>query len=334
MQKYYTYYIECLKSWWMITLSFIIYHLSFRPKAAILSFTILSFSGAAAQTWMHHPQANATQQVWFRHDLSLHDVPQQMHLNVASAGRFIVYVNGYHVSKELFSGNADGAVALHVYDVTRFLRSGDNIIGVWYAPAPEGYTTDDAMLRQLNITLAGITADGHHFTMDDSKGWFCRQANARITMGGEFIDGMNYKSSWNTGPLRIMEWLPTACIAEDGRWKTENNSLRVMQWQSDDTHAFYIKRILQRAKVIQQGRTIIYDFGEPVNGWVRVTLRGCKKGEMVEVNGLRYVCTGKTDEQACRRFTTGEAGTARIILPAGRGRSNIARVEAVEIYSK
>ena len=88
---------------------------------------------------------------------------------------------------------------------------------------------------------------------------------------------------------------------------------------------------MKRAKVSEQGRTLTYDFGQPVEGWVRVTLRGMKQGEVVEVNGLRYVCRGGSDDQACRRFTTSTAGIARILLPAGRSRSNITRVEAISI---
>jgi hypothetical protein len=92
-----------------------------------------------------------------------------------------------------------------------------------------------------------------------------------------------------------------------------------------------MQRVLKRAKVSQRGRTVTYDFGEQVEGWVRVTMRGMKKGEVVEVNGLRYVCRGGSDDQACRRFTTSTAGIARITLPAGRSRSNITRVEAIAI---
>ena len=49
------------------------------------------------------------------------------------------------------------------------------------------------------------------------------------------------------------------------------------------------------------------------------------------INGLRYTCKGGSDDQACRRFTTASAGTARIILPAGRSRTNITRVEAISV---
>ena len=90
-------------------------------------------------------------------------------------------------------------------------------------------------------------------------------------------------------------------------------------------------RVLKRAKVSQEGRQLIYDFGQPVEGWVRITMRGMKKGEVIEVNGLRYICKGGTDDQACRRFTTSPSGVARITLPAGRSRSNISRVEAISV---
>lgn len=285
--------------------------------------------------WIHHPQADTTQQIWFRQDLTLHDPPQEAHLSVASEGRFIVYVNGYHVSTDVFSSNPTGIIAMRNYDVTRFLRQGDNVIGVWYAPVGtrgnEDSWADNS--RQLCVSMSGITADGHHFTVNPNKGWLCRAANARVTDYGETVDGTKYVSDWNRGPLNLMEWLP-AEITDDGQGGGFRASTKpVIQWKGTQGD-FRIKRILKRAKVTQQGRTVIYNFGEPVHGWARVTLRGLKKGEAVEVNGLRYIGTGKTDDQACRRFTTGEAGIVRILLPAGRSANCISRVEAIEVSNE
>ena len=68
-------------------------------------FAFLPFTATAqgyGLQWMHHPQADASQQIWFRQDLMLHDPPQQAHLSVASDGRYIVYVNGSHVSTDVF----------------------------------------------------------------------------------------------------------------------------------------------------------------------------------------------------------------------------------------
>lgn len=283
--------------------------------------------------WMHHPQADATHQIWFRQDLTLHDTPQEAHLSVASEGRFIVYVNGYHVSTDVFSSNPPGAIAMREYDVTRYLCEGNNVIGVWYAPNAQQPST---ATHQLCVSMSGITADGHHFTVSPGKGWLCRAANARTTEYGETIDGTKYVSDWNKGALNLMEWLPVETAGPETNGvngfsaDTPTDVKPVIPWKGTQG-GFRVKRILKRAKVIQQGRTVIYNFGEPVHGWVRVTLRGLKKGEAIEVNGLRYIGTGKTDDQACRRFTTGEAGVARILLPVGRGANCISRVEAIEV---
>lgn len=301
-------------------------------------FAFLPFTATAqgyGLQWMHHPQADASQQIWFRQDLMLHDPPQQAHLSVASDGRYIVYVNGYHVSTDVFSSNPTGMIAMRDYDITRFLRQGDNVIGVWYAPVgtrgnAESWAADN---RQLCVSMSGITADGHHFTVNPNKGWLCRVANARVTDYGETVDGTKYVSDWNRGSLNLMEWLPAEITYDGQSGGFQTNAKPVIQWKGTQG-GFRVKRILKRAKVIQQGRTVIYNFGEPVHGWVRVTLRGLKKGEAVEVNGLRYIGTGKTDDQACRRFTTGDAGVARILLPAGRTASCISRVEAIEVSNE
>jgi len=298
--------------WWVIALSFIIYH--------------LAFSHAVAQEfgmrWLYCAEAEPTQQVWFKRNIHTGNYAKTATLSIASEGRCIVYINGYNVSADLFSSNPRGAIGIHDYDVARFLNEGNNSIAVWYSPT-------SGSQRQLYATLHGEWLNGGSFHISNDKGWICRPANANtLSDGREEIDGQRYMSDWKEYDWKdetnmFSEWKPAQAAT--------NLEPAVITFCRHDAPGYRMLRILKQAKVSQQGRALIYDFGQPVEGWVRITMRGMKKGEVIEVNGLRYICKGGSDDQACRRFTTSSAGTARIILPAGRSRTNITRVEAISI---
>ena len=292
----------------------------------LLPFYLFTFLPLSAQEfgmrWLYCPQAEETQQVWFKRSFHMNEPAANAILSIASEGRYIVYVNGYNISTDLFSDNPRGAIAVRDFDVTRFLDEGTNTIAVWYSPVSYGR-------RQLYAVLSGQWNSGGNFYLSNDQGWRCRTANARtLPDGNEEIDGSRYLSDWKEYDWKddaflLSEWKP-AVVATD-------LMPAVISFVRHEVPAFHAQRILKRAKVSQRGNTLTYDFGQPIEGWVRVTMRGMKKGEVMEVNGLRYTCRGGSDDQACRRFTTNSAGIARIILPAGRSRSNITRVEAISI---
>lgn len=45
---------------------------------------------------------------------------------------------------------------------------------------------------------------------------------------------------------------------------------------------------------------------------IRVTLRGCRRGERISIGNLQYVCTGEMDEQAFTRFSPTDQNTVTI----------------------
>jgi hypothetical protein len=45
-----------------------------------------------------------------------------------------------------------------------------------------------------------------------------------------------------------------------------------------------------------------YDFGTAIQGFIRVTLRGPKRGDVLHLGPLTYICNGELDEQALTKF--------------------------------
>lgn len=295
----------------------------------LLPFCLFSLLPLNAQEfgmrWFYSSHTEETQQVWFKRSFHMNEPAAKAVLSVASEGRCIVYVNGYNVSTDLYSDNPRGAIAIHDYNIENYLNVGTNTIAVWYSPVH--YTH-----RQLYSTLSGQWQSGGTFYQGCDTEWRCRGANARtLPDGNEEIDATRYVKDWKN-----YDWQDEQFMFS--KWQRASVATNLqpafVTFSHHDAAGFQMQRILKRAKVSQAGQTVIYDFGQPVEGWVRVTMRGMKKGEVMEVNGLRYICKGGSDDQACRRFTTNMAGIARITLPAGRSRSNITRVEAISISKK
>lgn len=305
-------YILSSQRCWMIVLSFIIGHLS-------LSHAVAQEFG---MRWLYSPQADETQQIWFKRSIHMGELTKKAVLSIASEGRYIVYVNGYNISSDLFSSNPRGVIGIRDYSIENYLTEGTNTIAVWYSPVNYSH-------RQLYAVLSGQWQSGGSFYIGNDKGWTCHVANARtLPDGSEEIDGSRYQSNWKEFDIKensfmLSEWKP-AVVASD-------LEPAIVTFSHHECYGYHAVRILKRAKVSQNGRTLTYDFGQQFDGWVRVTMRGMKKGDVIQVNGLRYVCKGGSDDQACRRFTIGTAGMAHITLPAGRSRSNITTVEAISI---
>ena len=74
-------------------------------------------------------------------------------------------------------------------------------------------------------------------------------------------------------------------------------------------------------------RSIAYNFAPGFYGFVRVTLRGCKRGERIRIGNLVYICSGEMDEQAFCRFTH---QYARQIVISGDRHFNPDQIQDVE----
>ena len=102
--------------------------------------------------WIGCQQTDPTHQVWFQRTYTLLQRPTEAYVEMASSGRFILYINGYNVTTSLLEplderrGDTIGVVR---YEVTPFLRRGDNELKVWFSPM-----RDDP--RQLSLQMYGM----------------------------------------------------------------------------------------------------------------------------------------------------------------------------------
>ena len=214
--------------------------------------------------------------------------------------------------------NAEPTAVTTDFDVARFLRNGPNTIAVWYAPL-DMQTTD----RQVAVMLCGRYNSGKRFTIGSDDGWMCHTANRRTTATGEAVDATAYTMKWNSDDIDIATWLPAATLKTD-----ETSEHRRIY---DPYMAEKVNKIRPQERIYTEGDTLVYDFGNTFRGWVRVTMRGRKRGERLTIGNLTYTCRAQTDEQAFHKFTIGHQRKVVIkstekILP-----ENIFSAEAIEI---
>lgn len=62
----------------------------------------------------------------------------------------------------------------------------------------------------------------------------------------------------------------------------------------------------------QSGDTLLVHLVPNRRHLIRVTLRGCRRGERIHIGNLQYVCTGEMDEQAFTRFSPTDQNTVTI----------------------
>lgn len=265
--------------------------------------------------WIGHAKADATAQVWFRKTFTLGDTPQSATISIASGGRFVAYVNGYNVTTDVLEPFLKGGVM--EYDVSRFLRHGENTVAVWYSPIPPCTAT----AGQIAITLSWTDRTGQKQAIATDSTWLCRTANGRTTTeGDETTDGTDYVEGWDTGRCSPLDWdhakaMPHSSSQQAGKWYKARHIAKIQNYSYLDDY----------------GHTIVYHFRHRFDGWVRLTLRDMQRGDTISVNGLTYVCTGKSDEQACRRFTTSASSMAVVSGPLTFSRKNVANIEAISI---
>lgn len=97
--------------------------------------------------------------------------PLQAFANIASTGDYKIYINERNVTGSLkFEGIKNDVLQSRTFDITRYLKAGDNVIAVWYAP--QGKPSHG---KQLSLEIYGWDQDSIPFHHQTDGTWLCRQ---------------------------------------------------------------------------------------------------------------------------------------------------------------
>lgn len=319
----------------------------------LMGLLVIGMTSASAQTASLGPgeisctTADSLSDIWFRHTYLTQRRPISATLSVTARGRYRVYVNESNVTPPLPTDNCHHPVTIDI-DVSGYLRSDSNTVAILYHPVgPHDH--------QIAVCYYGVGRDGRPFGHNADGGWLCRPVDEG---SGDGID-RGYTQTVSTacwtpvsapGRLEIEE----AKVASEPRrveiegtkvasapqrveieGRTADSALRRVStemgvWPLATLLPVQVNRVTRVTAPRYSERTpegIAYEFVTGFYGFVRLTLRGAKKGETITIGGRKYTCNGETDEQITTAF---EPTYHRRVIVSGDSAFDASQVQRVD----
>lgn len=269
-----------------------------------------AYSQPFATQWMSPSTwLSPTTAVWFKRTFLHSSRPRRAFITMAATSKTVLYVNGRNVSTALYMSphtNSDTSSVAISYDITHLMRPDTNTVSVLTCP------TTNSKKPQLSICYYGTDLNNTHYAHSSTDGWLCSPSATSMPDSGnqqEHMDGRLYVSPTLISDIPPMGWLPVATSSDSPVIIHEESSSLHIGGTSADSHntlydnALHPHRVLRPRYFNRSADVIAYDFSPGFYGLIRVTLRGCRRGEHINISGLTYICNGTTDEQALTLFT-------------------------------
>lgn len=325
----------------------------------LMGLLVIGMTTASAQTASLGPgeisctTADSLSDIWFRHTYLTQRRPISATLSVTARGRYRVYVNESNVTPPLPTDNCHHPVTIDI-DVSGYLRSDSNTVAILYHPVgPHDH--------QIAVCYYGVGRDGRPFSHNADGGWLCRPVDEG---SGDGID-RGYTQTVSTacwtpvsapGRLEIEEakaaseprrveiegrTAASELRTADSALRTADSALRRVStemgvWPLATLLPVRVNRVTRVTAPRYSERTpegIAYEFVTGFYGFVRLTLRGAKKGETIIIGGRKYTCNGETDEQITTAFEP--TYHRRVIVSGDRAfdASQVQRVDGVSLMT-
>lgn len=319
----------------------------------LMGLLVIGMTTASAQTASLGPgeiscaTADSLSDIWFRHTYLTQRRPISATLSVTARGRYRVYVNESNVTPPLPTDNCHHPVTIDI-DISGYLRSDSNTVAILYHPVgPHDH--------QIAVCYYGVGRDGRPFGHKADGGWLCRPVDEG---SGDGID-RGYTQTVSTacwtpvsapGRLEIeeakaaseprrLEMEGTKAASElrkaDSELRKADSELRRVStemgvWPLATLLPVRVNRVTRVTEPRYSERTpegIAYEFVTGFYGFVRLTLRGAKKGETIIIGGRKYTCNGETDEQITTAF---EPTYHRRVIVSGDSAFDASQVQRVD----
>ena len=298
----------------------------------LMGLLVIGMTNASAQTASLGPgeisctTADSLSDIWFRHTYLTQRRPISATLSVTARGRYRVYVNESNVTPALPTDNCHHPVTIDI-DVRGYLRSDSNTVAILYHPVgPHDH--------QIAVCYYGVGRDGRPFGHNADGGWLCRPVDEG---SGDGID-RGYTQTVSTAcwtPVSAPGRLEIEGRTADSELRTADSALRRVStgmgvWPLATLLPVRVNRVTRVTAPRYSERTpegIAYEFVTGFYGFVRLTLRGAKKGETIIIGGRKYTCNGETDEQITTAF---EPTYHRRVIVSGDSAFDASQVQRVD----
>lgn len=298
----------------------------------LMGLLVIGMTTASAQTASLGPgeisctTADSLSDIWFRHTYITQRRPISATLSVTARGKYRVYVNESNVTPPLPTDNCHHPVTIDI-DVSGYLRSDSNTVAILYHPVgPHDH--------QIAVCYYGVGRDGRPFGHNADGGWLCRPVDEG---SGDRID-RGYTQTVSTAcwtPVSLPGRLEIDGTKAASELRTADSALRRVStemgvWPLATLLPVRVNRVTRVTAPRYSERTpegIAYEFVTGFYGFVRLTLRGAKKGETIIIGGRKYTCNGETDEQITTAF---EPTYHRRVIVSGDSAFDASQVQRVD----
>lgn len=333
----------------------------------LMGLLVIGMTTASAQTASLGPgeiscaTADSLSDIWFRHTYITQRRPISATLSVTARGRYRVYVNESNVTPPLPTDNCHHPVTIDI-DISGYLRSDSNTVAILYHPVgphdhqiavcyygvgrdgrPFGHNADGGWLCRPVDEGSGDGIDRGYTQTVSTACWTPVSAPGRLEIEEAKvaseprrveIEGTKVASA----PQRVEIEGRTAdseirTAASELR-KTDSALRRVSTemgvWPLATLLPVRVNRVTRVTAPRYSERTpegIAYEFVTGFYGFVRLTLRGAKKGETIIIGGRKYTCNGETDEQITTAF---EPTYHRRVIVSGDSAFDASQVQRVD----
>ena len=333
----------------------------------LMGLLVIGMTTASAQTASLGPgeisctTADSLSDIWFRHTYLTQRRPISATLSVTARGRYRVYVNESNVTPPLPTDNCHHPVTIDI-DVSSYLRSDSNTVAILYHPVgphdhqiavcyygvgrdgrPFGHNADGGWLCRPVDEGSGDGID-HGYTQTVSTAcWTPVLAPGRLEIeeaktasAPRRVEIEETKAS--SAPRRVEIDGRTAgseLRTADAELRRNDSALRRVStemgvWPLATLLPVRVNRVTKVTAPRYSERTpegIAYEFVTGFYGFVRLTLRGAKKGETIIIGGRKYICNGETDEQITTAF---EPTYHRRVIVSGDSAFDASQVQRVD----
>lgn len=333
----------------------------------LMGLLVIGMTSASAQTDSLGPgeisctTADSLSDIWFRHTYLTQRRPISATLSVTARGRYRVYVNESNVTPPLPTDNCHHPVTIDI-DISGYLRSDSNTVAILYHPVgphdhqiavcyygvgrdgrPFGHNADGGWLCRPVDEGSGDGIDRGYTQTVSTACWTPVSAPGRLEIE-------EAKAASEPRRVEIEEAKAASAprrVEIDGRTadseirtaaselrKTDSALRRVSTemgvWPLATLLPVRVNRVTRVTAPRYSERTpegIAYEFVTGFYGFVRLTLRGAKKGETIIIGGRKYTCNGETDEQITTAF---EPTYHRRVIVSGDSAFDTSQVQRVD----
>lgn len=316
-----------------------------------------------------HPTAEKGEEVWFHSILPINKLPDSASISISTTGFVLVYVNGRNATTATlwpYRPNNSLGIASQDIDITTLLTYGRNVISIWYAPCLQplsptlgsignAFTTHSDSISdrennaiathsdstsdrennavatqyqgsqtgdcQISVCITTVTEGKKQRFCNTERDWLCSIAAGKMTRKGEDYDAMAYQQDWKSFIYTVTPlWIGA-----------EKSMLSHPILNDIPDIPLRARKIFEPISVYESNDTTRCYFPLGAEGQIRLTIRGARKGQEIDVNGMRYRCIGKMDEQFFTRFTTVKTDSIIITSRDGARLPELANAEIIQL---